>query len=217
MSQRQKLLEVIAQKIFALPSNRIQMVAIDGVDGAGKTVFANEVAALLESFGRPIIRASVDGFHNIREIRYRLGKDSPEGFYQDSYNYLELKNVLLNPLIQNRKYITAIFDVETNSTVEVVPKSANLHSILIFDGIFLHRPELREYWDFSIFLNVDFEVSIPRGAQRGAGSPDIYASSNKRYIEGQRIYLAQNCPSQYASLTIDNNDLFNPCIVKESH
>ena len=35
---------------------------------------------------------------------------------------------------------------------------------LIVDGIFLHRPELSTYWDLSIFLKVDFRVSVPRGA-----------------------------------------------------
>src|SRR4029453_49932 len=52
--------------------------------------------------------------------------------------------------------------------------------ILVFDGIFLHRPELRAYWDYSVFLEVAFAVSIPRGAQRDDSSPDPEAASNQR-------------------------------------
>jgi uridine kinase len=35
---------------------------------------------------------------------------------------------------------------------------ADADAILLFDGIFLHRPELRPYWDFSIFLAVNFNI-----------------------------------------------------------
>jgi len=61
-------------------------VGIDGVDGAGKTTFADELAAALAPFGRPVIRAGVDGFHHPRAVRYRRGRESPEGFFRDSYD-----------------------------------------------------------------------------------------------------------------------------------
>jgi uridine kinase len=78
-----------------LPGRSI--VAVDGVDGAGKTVFANSLARRLEVLGRPVIRAGIDGFHNPRSVRYRRGKDSPEGFFLDSFNYDSLKKDLLAP------------------------------------------------------------------------------------------------------------------------
>jgi uridine kinase len=52
----------------------------------------------LDRLGVPVIRASVDGFHHPREIRYRLGRDSPEGFYRDSYDLDALQRELLDPL-----------------------------------------------------------------------------------------------------------------------
>jgi hypothetical protein len=68
------------------------------------------------------------------------------------------------------------------------------------------------YWDFSIFLDVDFSISIPRGAQRGEGfgSPDPGAQSNLRYIEGQKLYLKECQPKSLATLVIDNNNLLQP-------
>ncbi len=66
-------------------------------------------------------------------------------------------------------------------------------------GIFLHRPELRDLWDHSVFLEVDFDISIPRGAARGYGDPDVGASSNRRYIEGQRHYLDTCQPHQHST------------------
>jgi uridine kinase len=68
------------------------------VDGAGKSMFGDELAQTLASAGRSIIRASIDGFHNPRTLRYRLGRQSPQGYFTDSYDYDWLKAILLDPL-----------------------------------------------------------------------------------------------------------------------
>jgi uridine kinase len=88
-------------------------------------------------------------------------------------------------------------------------------SVLLLDGIFLHRAELVDFWDMSIFLHVPFEISIPRGASRGPGfgSPDLNAASNWRYLEGQRRYLRECEPEKLATICIDNRDLDAPCII----
>ena len=54
-------------------------VGVDGVDGAGKTTFADELARALRAEGRPVVRVSLDDFHNPRAVRYRLGRESPAG------------------------------------------------------------------------------------------------------------------------------------------
>lgn len=46
-------------------------VGIDGPDAAGKTIFAHRPAGRLPG---PVIRASVDDFHNPPEVRFRLGR-----------------------------------------------------------------------------------------------------------------------------------------------
>src|ERR1017187_6132104 len=71
MTPRQHLLRTIADTLIPLHKGRILRVAIDGVDGAGKTTFADEFAQVIHS-QRPVIRASVGGFHHPRSIRYRL-------------------------------------------------------------------------------------------------------------------------------------------------
>ena len=92
-------------------------------------------------------------------------------------------------------------------------KYADPGSILVFDGIFLHRPELRGYWDFSIFLEVGFHISIPRGAQRDEGSANADALENRRYVEGQKLYLRDCKPKTFATMTVNNENLAAPHIV----
>ncbi len=206
------------------PSPFVLRVAIDGVDGAGKTVLADELAAVLTSVlaesGRAVIRASVDGFHHPKSVRYRLGRGSPEGFYYDSYDYEALKERLLEPLSLggSGRYRTAVYDVQTETPVVVAEKQAQPGAILLFDGIFLHRPELCGFWDLSVWLEVPFGVSVPRGAGRGPGfgSPDPAAESNRRYVEGQKLYLTECRPQAQATFVVDNSSLDAPHLVSRA-
>ncbi len=73
MPARQDILRTVADAVLHLPSMHVVRVGIDGVDGAGKSMFGDELAQVLSAAGRRVIRASVDGFHNPRAIRYRPG------------------------------------------------------------------------------------------------------------------------------------------------
>ena len=90
---------------------------------------------------------------------------------------------------------------------------AGADTVLVFDGIFLHRPELREQWDFSIFLQVGFDVSVARFASRDGTSPDPFAGVNQRYVEGQRRYFHDARPWRQATVVVDNTNLAEPSIV----
>ncbi len=81
------------------------------------------------------------------------------------------------------------------------------------DGIFLHRPELRRHWDFSFFLAVPFNVSIPRMARRDQSSPDSNAPEHRRHVEGQRLYLGLCDPQSLADLVIAHADFAHPVIL----
>jgi uridine kinase len=144
MDKREHLFTELAQRLVAVSPDRTIRVAIDGVDGAGKTTFADELGSSVSALGRPVIRASVDGFHNPRVVRYKRGRHSPEGFFEDSYNYAALRNYLLDPLSPKgcHRYRPAFFDHVTDDAVPVVEVEALPRSILLIDGIFLHRPEL---------------------------------------------------------------------------
>jgi uridine kinase len=215
MPSRQDLLAQLADRILHLPADHVRRIGIDGVDAAGKTTFADALGHTLAAKGARVIRASVDGFHNPRALRYRLGRWSPEGFYRESYDYPRLKRLLLDPLSPGGSgwYVTAAFDHATDSPVSLAERQAQHGDILIFDGIFLHRPELRGYWDFSVFLDVSFAVSVPRLAARDGGSYDPDTPQNRRYVGGQKIYLRECEPRKQATVVINNDDVAAPRVI----
>lgn len=208
---RAAVLERVAAAVRALPAAGTVRVGIDGVDGAGKTVFADELRDALAPSGRPVIRATVDGFHHPKPVRYRRGRTSPEGFYRDSYDYAALAAILLDPLSPGGtgRFRRAVFDVDADARVDAPEEQASPGSILLFDGIFLHRPELRGYWDYSVFLRVEWARN-----HRVRHRPE---PGHHRYQEGQTLYLRECEPETRARLVIDNDDLAAPFIVSSEH
>jgi len=203
MTSRSYILEGLASQIELLTGRVI--VAIDGVDGAGKTTFADELAPVLAQRGRAVVRASVDGFHNRRAIRYQKGTSDPEGFFLDSYNYEALGRFLLDPFRHGAPSVdVARYDHETDQETSSPVQVAN-SAVLLLDGIFLHRDELKDLWDFSIFLSVPFSISYARMAARDGSRPDPLAPENRRYYEGQNIYFRRCQPQTRASMVIDNS------------
>jgi uridine kinase len=194
----------LAAEVARLPG--VARVAVDGVDGAGKTTWADRLAAALEPSGRQVIRASADDFLNPRAVRYRQGRTSPEGFFEDSCDYAALHRELLGPLGPggSRRFRRRAFDLKADRPADAPVEHAAADAILVLDGLFLHRPELRDLWDLSVFLEVPFTVSVARCAARDGTSPDPAAAANRRYVEGQRLYLATCDPRAHATWVIDN-------------
>ena len=153
-----------------------------------------------------MIRASVDDFHNPQNLRYARGRYSPDGFYLDSYDYDAFRRLLLDPLSPSGsgRYAAKRFDLDNDRPFDLEWRQAAPAAVLIVDGIFLHRPELRPCWDLSIFLKVDFDVSLPRGAARGENFDAIDPNSppHLRYVGGQKRYLAECAPAQQADIVI---------------
>jgi len=67
--KRLAVLKQVAELVPGAVGENCVRVGVDGVDGSGKTVFADELAAVLRSLGRYVVRVSVDDFHNVRSTR----------------------------------------------------------------------------------------------------------------------------------------------------
>jgi uridine kinase len=188
------------------------LVGIDGVDGSGKTTFADDLAALMRESGFTVIRISMDNYLNPQTKRYAQGRFSGKGYFEDSYDYDKFREEVLEPLASDGsgRYRTAAYDVSAECEVcspwQVAPDDA----VVIVDGLFLHRAAWcpkpgRKLWDFSVWLEVPFDEAFRRLAERDGGSPEVSDPVNARHHQGQLLYLTDCDPARHADLVVDTS------------
>lgn len=205
---RRELLESLVAEYAHHYAKGRTVLAVDGPDGAGKTRFADELATAFGREGFTVFRASIDDFHQPREHRYREGRFSPEGYYRDAFDYSLFRRVLLEPFRMGGSagFQLAGFDLDRDVPVESEWVTGPADAILIVDGVFLNRPELRGAWNYSIWLDADPEVRLARMVERDGVDPDPEAESNRRYSDAQRQYVRDAHPNTTASAIVDNTD-----------
>ncbi len=197
------MLRVLAAELLALAPQR-QLIAIDGVDGSGKSTFANDLAAVIHD--RPVLIVHVDDFLNLQEVRHRRGRTSPVGFWLDTYDYAALDENVLIPLGKGGDglFRPAVTDARRNVRLDLDKRLAPESALVLVEGMFLHRDELVGLWDYSIFLDVPFAETARRMSIRDGGNPDPNHPSMQRYVGGQRLYFESAQPWLRATRVIDN-------------
>jgi len=161
---RDEMLGRLAEAVGSVTVAHPTRVAIDGPPAAGKTTLADELAVVLREQGRDVIRATIDDFLFPRALRYPRGEYSAEGCYFDSHDYHALNRVLLDPLGPggDRRFQHAVYDRTTDTVLPSPVTTAPADAVLVFDGVFLMRPELVDRWDLRIFVSTALEKTVDR-------------------------------------------------------
>jgi uridine kinase len=189
------------------------LVVVDGADGAGKTVFADDLAPRVPG----AVRASLDDFHHTRDHRHALGRTG-ETVWQRSFDYAAVRRELLDPWRSgaDTAYQRRWHDLATDSHVEAddPPPRVPDRGVLVVDGIFAQRPELADAWDLVVYLDVPDVVRVARMAARDGVSADLEHPDQRRYLDAQAIYDARCAPREHADVVVDNTDPGRPRVVR---
>lgn len=197
-------LVAIAESLAALSPSRRLLVAVDGADGTGKTTFAKALAEAIAVRGRAAAVVHADGYLHLRSDRHRRGRASPVGYLDDSYDYPGLIREVLEPLSADGSgwYLPAAVDHRRDIRVTPQRQYAPAGTVVLVEGLFLHRDELVGWWDRSVLLDLDPAVALTRKAERdGMELPEGSKLAN-RYVEGQRLYRSRYSPADRASWII---------------
>jgi uridine kinase len=189
------------------------LVVVDGADGAGKTVFADELAPLVPGG----VRASLDDFHHRREHRHALGRTG-ETVWERSFDYSAVRRELLDPWRRGggTPYRRRWHDLPSDAYVGAgdPPLRVPDRGVLVVDGVFAQRPELAGFWDFVVWLEVPDNVRIARMATRDGVSADREHPDQRRYLDAQRRYDVACDPRAEADVVVDNTDPLSPRVMR---
>ena len=210
----EEFMRSLASDILSTIGPGRRFVAVDGVDGSGKTSFAANLVAEIRH--RSVIAIHADDFLNPTAVRHAKGRASPEGFWEDTYNYAALRDRLLAPLGPGGGgwYSPASYDSVTDQMAEVEVVRAPADAVVVLEGMFLHRDELAPYWDASVFLDVPFTETAARMAVRNGSNPDPEHPTMHRYVGGQRLYFEAARPWERATFVVDNSDFTAPKVIR---
>ena len=219
------VLQAVADSILKVDRSRV-LVGIDGQSGSGKSTLGDELAAVIRGSGVRVIRSTTDSFHRPRAQRMRLGPTSAEGFYADSHQLDVIVDELLRPFSEGAGQVrVAAFDEPSDTPLHEVAEVDPERTVLIFDGLFLQRPEFERWWDCSVALDanerrdrewLDFLLAdLPESATARAAVIDerLQRARWPRYRSGWRRYVEEAAPASKASMVIDNNDVSRPRII----
>ncbi|CAJ62317.1 MULTISPECIES: uridine kinase [Frankia] len=210
----------LADLLVTSAPDRVLRVAIDGPDAAGKTTLADELADAVTRRGRPVVRAGVDGFHQPTHVRRRRGSMSAEGYFLDAFDYPALRRLLLDPLgpTGDRRYRDACFDHRGDTPLDRPVQRAADDAVLVVDGVFLLRAQLRDCWDLGLFLQISPAESLRRALRRDVtlfgSDAAVRTRYAARYLPAQELYHAQAAPRDHADVLIDNERPDHPVVLR---
>jgi uridine kinase len=195
-------LRPIIDWIASLELGHPTRVGLDGPSAAGKATLADTLAEMVRStLQRPVVRASIDDFHRpghkFRSIR---GEWTTRSYYDESYDYLAFRDLVLRPLGTggNRHVRTAIFDSFHDVSLPEQWQVASEKRILIVDGVYLQRDELRRAWDYLIWLKVNAETMISRARQRDvawvSSADEVEHRYRTRVLQTHALYTSLVAP-----------------------
>lgn len=220
---RTELLTEIAAAVAARDPGHPLRVGIDGVCGSGKSTFARELVVVLSGGDREVVLVDSDGFHHVRAHRYRQGRDSARGYYEDGYDVDAVASSVLRPLGPegSRRIALKVHDLASDAVVTDAWTTVAADAIVVFEATFVQRGLLRGLWDIVIWLEVSLDVARARGVARDAdalgGEEAALAAYDERYLAACRIYLDEESPAERADIVIAHDDPAEPRLLRLSH
>jgi uridine kinase len=216
---RAEVIARLVKAVFAAGGESVTLVAIDGRSAAGKTTLADELVVALRDAGRTTARASIDDFHPPgHSQRSSSGGYTVESYYAEGFDYASFRECLLESARRGEACLLRRWDSYHDRPFGDPPRRLEPGSVLVVDGAFILRPDLRGYWDFSIWLHISFETMVQRALDRDIAWMPSREAIEKRYGERwvplHNFYEAQTRAPEIADALIDNTDPANPRIVR---
>ena len=192
----------IAQKIqtCSLQSRAPQLVALSGPDCAGKSTLAVDVCKQLDRLDLTmrVKLLSMDAFLIPRHLRTPKTPEFKE-YFECAFDYPTLVEML-----KTVRY--PMPPVDPNSVAR------DTLDIVLVEGVFLLRKELYQWWDLTVWLEVDTSVIMNRAVKRDkeyfGDERTVRRVYENRCLPAQDYHIRRDLPKQNADISAIFEDGF---------
>ncbi len=183
------LTDLIQQRVVS-GQGAMTFVAIDGPSGAGKSTLAGALLSSLQ--GATVVH--VDDFYSDEGMDPSGGVNVEDAC--DQYvDWLKLYDLVLQPLRDGENGYYQIYDwVAQRPDIWVTLEP---QGVLIVEGVYAMRPELREAYDVKVFVDTSPEIRLRRLAERSDNPVWV-----KRWAEAEMWYHDNLRPIDYADVIV---------------
>lgn len=192
------------------------VVGVTGPDASGKSQLAAALQRAVEARGQRITMIHVDDFHHPRAVRYAGDLPDPDKYLVQSIDFDRLIAEVLSPIRRHGSLRCSLrhLDIATDSWSVERRYEVDADTMVLVEGVFLLRPPVRELIDRLVYLDVDEEILVARGAHRDRDVHGAAAETKFRhkFLPAQRRTVALHPPHSYADVIVDNNDWTAPTV-----
>jgi uridine kinase len=188
-------------------SKKIYIVGIDGLGGSGKSTIVDSLKLQLQNENYHPYILHVDDFIHPKHIRYDKSKEQWYCYYNTQWRYDYLVDEILSPIKRGDKIDKLIELYDKENDRYVIEQIYIPHgSVLILEGIFLQRKEIKNYLDFTIYLDVPQGVRLNRVLTRDeyiGGLDEIKCKYERRYFPAEEKYILEYSPIENADFILN--------------
>ena len=166
------------------------LVAIDGAGGAGKSTVARQIRNELTD----VTMVEMDDFYCAADASVRRNWNPQEG-YQNFFDWMRLRDHVLKPIQDGLSPKFQPFDWTQNQLNGW--KHVPLNSVIIVEGVYALRPELRSFYHLSVFIEAPWEVRTARLLVRGDSEQDV-----QMWQAAENWYLVNIKPQDHCDLVV---------------
>jgi uridine kinase len=192
-----EVLADLRSRVSAIDARRrTLLVGIDGQGGSGKSTLARDLASLLSD-------ATVVQFDDF----YRPARERQRGAARagveigGDFDWRRVRDQVLKPLTTDETARYQRYDWGTDELAEWHTLSPG--GVVIIEGNYATRPELRDYYDLTIWVDASENVRLRRGVERDG--EDARAKWLDHWMPEEDRYIATSRPADHVDVVVDGS------------